>query len=122
MQTIIEMLHLKIVHHFLNVRQKLMTLLMKQIIFIAILMYNLIEYSDNYSDASTSLWQFKSDYLPVENAHLNTNNSQSLNPNKTGVFERSFFLVGWGWGLFYSSFPRHRPGFPFSRTNNLILK
>ena len=28
-------------------------------IYIAMLMYNLIEYSDNYSDTSGSLWQFK---------------------------------------------------------------
>ena len=26
-------------------------------------MYNLIEYSDNYSDASGSLWQFKRDKI-----------------------------------------------------------
>ena len=28
-------------------------------------MYNLIEYSDNYSDTSGSLWQFKRDESPV---------------------------------------------------------
>ena len=28
-------------------------------------MYNLIEYSNNYSDTSRSLWQFKRDELPV---------------------------------------------------------
>ena len=31
-------------------------------------MYNLIEYSDNYSDTSGSLWQFKRDESPVTNA------------------------------------------------------
>ena len=31
-------------------------------------MYNLIEYSDNYSDISGSLWQFKRDESPVTNA------------------------------------------------------
>ena len=31
-------------------------------------MYNLIQYSDNYSDTSGSLWQFKRDKLPVTNA------------------------------------------------------
>ena len=31
------------------------------------LMYNLIEYSDNYSDTSGSLWQFKSDEQPINN-------------------------------------------------------
>ena len=30
---------------------------------IAMPMYNLIEYSDNYSDASGSLWQFKRDEI-----------------------------------------------------------
>ena len=28
-------------------------------------MYNLIEYSDNYSDTSGSLWQFKRDEQPI---------------------------------------------------------
>ena len=31
------------------------------------LMWNSIEYSDNYSDVSVSLWQFKSDEWPVTN-------------------------------------------------------
>ena len=30
-------------------------------------MYNLIEYSDNYSDASGSLWQFKREEQPINN-------------------------------------------------------
>ena len=34
-------------------------LLMMQNINITMSMYNLIEYSDNYSDTSGSLWQFK---------------------------------------------------------------
>ena len=40
-------------------------------IYIAMPMYNLIEYSDNYSDTSGSLWQFKRDEVPANNA-LNT--------------------------------------------------
>ena len=36
-------------------------------IYIAITMYDLIEYSDNYSDTSVSLWQFKRDEVPVNN-------------------------------------------------------
>ena len=28
-------------------------------------LYNLIEYSDNYSDRSGSLWQFKRDKSPI---------------------------------------------------------
>ena len=36
-------------------------LLMMQNINIAMSMYNLIEYGDNYSNTSDSLWQFKRD-------------------------------------------------------------
>ena len=39
-------------------------------IYIAMPMHNLIEYSDNYSDTSGSLWQFKRDETPVHNAVL----------------------------------------------------
>ena len=39
-------------------------------------MYNLIEYSDNYSDTSENLWQFKMD--DVSNADMSINNSQSF--------------------------------------------
>ena len=42
-------------------------------------MYNLIEYSDNYSDTSGSLQQFKRDESPVANTgnphYVSTNNS-----------------------------------------------
>ena len=41
-------------------------------------MYNLIEYSDNYSDTLGSLWQFKSDDVPAYNADLTVNDSQSF--------------------------------------------
>ena len=37
-------------------------------------MYNLIEHSDNYSDTSGSLWQFKRD----EDAKFSINNYQSF--------------------------------------------
>ena len=47
-------------------------------IYIAMPMYNLIEYSDNYSDTSGSLWQFKRDEVPANNADLTINNSQSF--------------------------------------------
>ena len=48
---------------------------------IAMLMYNLIEYSDNYSDTSGSLWQFKRDEiegdvdLTVDGNHIQNNSS-----------------------------------------------
>ena len=41
-------------------------------------MYNLTEYSDNYSDTSGSLWQFKRDEVPANNTDLTINNSQSF--------------------------------------------
>ena len=47
-------------------------------LFIATPMYNLIEYSDNYSDTSGSLWQFKRDEVPDNKADLTINNSQSF--------------------------------------------
>ena len=40
-------------------------------------MYNLIEYSDNYSDTSGSLWNFKRDEI-INNADMtNDNNAPS---------------------------------------------
>ena len=47
-------------------------------IYIAMHMYNLIEYSDNYSDTSRRAWHFKSDEAPNNNADLTTDNSQLL--------------------------------------------
>ena len=41
-------------------------------IYIAMHMYNLIEYSDNYSDTSGSLWQFKRDEIE-SNVNVNIN-------------------------------------------------
>ena len=40
-------------------------------------MYNLIEYSDNYSDTSGSLWQFKRDEI-VNNADVSNCNAPSF--------------------------------------------
>ena len=45
-------------------------------------MYGFIEYSDNYSDTSGSLWQFKRDEPPANNFDLNVNN---------GVFNSELF-------------------------------
>ena len=47
-------------------------------IYIAMPMYNLTEYSDNYSDTSGSLWQFKKDEVLAGNAELTIDNSQSF--------------------------------------------
>ena len=47
-------------------------------IYVAVPMYNLIEYSDNYSDTSGSLWQFKRNEVPTNNANLTIDNSESF--------------------------------------------
>ena len=56
---------------------------MMQNINIAMPMYNLIEYSDNYSDTSESLWQFKRDEQLINNngafINLTAENSSSFN-------------------------------------------
>ena len=46
-------------------------------IYTAMAMYNLVEYSDQYSDTSWSLWQFKRDDVPA-NVDLSINNSESF--------------------------------------------
>ena len=46
--------------------------------YIPIPMYNLTEYSDNYSDTSGSLWQFKRDEVPNNKVDLTADNSQSF--------------------------------------------
>ena len=53
-------MHLKIVHHFLYLKQINDAFADESNhTFIAVPMQNLTEYSDNYSDPSVSLWQFK---------------------------------------------------------------
>ena len=43
-------------------------------------MYNLLEYSDNYSDTSGSLWNFRRDEI-IGNINLTNNNSSSFKYN-----------------------------------------
>ena len=50
-------------------------------------MYNLIEYSDNYSDSSGSLWQFKRDKQPKEN---NGDISDSSDNSSSFQYKSSF--------------------------------
>ena len=52
-------------HHLKNVGQKLMKLLliMQAILILQSPMYNLIEYTNNYSDTSGSLWKFRRDEI-----------------------------------------------------------
>ena len=64
-------------HHSENAEQKQMRLLLMKHINIAMPMYNLIEYNDNYSDTSGSLWQFKRDEI-IGNINLTNNNSSSF--------------------------------------------
>ena len=72
-------MHLKTVHRFLHVKQINDVFIDEVIhIYIAMPMYQLIEYSDNYSDTSGSLWQFKRDEVPNNNSDLTADNSQSF--------------------------------------------
>ena len=52
-------------------------------------MYNLIEYSDNYSDTSGRLWQFKRDKSPVKNAENSDN--VSVDNSTSFKYKSSFF-------------------------------
>ena len=74
---ITQTLHLKIAHQFLHARQ-INDVFVDEAnhIYIAMPMYNLIEYSDNHSDTSGSLWQFKRYEVPADDAGLTINNSQ----------------------------------------------
>ena len=80
------MLLLKNVHHFLHIQLVDIFVNEANHIYIAMAMYNLIAYSDNYSDTSGSLWQFKRDEVPADHAELTINNSQSFTykPNLLG--------------------------------------
>ena len=54
-------------------------------------MYNLIEYSDNYSDTSESLWQFKRGEVPDNNADLGIDDNGIFNSQS---FKYKATLVG----------------------------
>ena len=60
-------------------------------IYIAMPMYNLIEYTDNYSDTSGSLWQFKRDEVLANNADLSIDNNGKFNSQS---FKYKAALVG----------------------------
>ena len=84
-----QMLHLKIVHHFLHARQINYVFIDEaNNIYIAMPVYNLIKYSDNYSHKSGSLWQFKRDEVRNNNADLTTYNSQSFKYKAALVVKR----------------------------------
>ena len=48
-------------------------------IYIATPVYNLIKYSDNYSETSGSLWQFKRDEVPANNSDLGVDDNGVFN-------------------------------------------
>ena len=59
-------------------------------------MYNLIEYSGNYSDTSGNLWNFKTDKI-INNADVtNDNNASSFNPHmhKLGPRGPTHYIFG----------------------------
>ena len=56
-------------------------------IYIAMHLYNLIEYTENYSDRS-GLMQFKRDEVPANNAGFTVNNSQSFKYKAAFVGEK----------------------------------
>ena len=60
-----------------------------QYINIAVSMYNLIEYSDNYSDTSGSLWQFKR-YEIEEDADLTLDADHILNNSSSFKYKPIF--------------------------------
>ena len=60
-----------------------------QYINIAVSMYNLIEYSDNYSDTSGSLWQFER-YEIEDDADLTLDADHILNNSSSFKYKPSF--------------------------------
>ena len=54
----------------------------------------MIEYSDNYSGTSRSLWQFKRDEFPNNNADLTIDNSQSFKYKAALVEEKNDAVGG----------------------------
>ena len=82
MQPMIQTLRLKILHHFLHAINNTVIndVFVDEAnhIYIVMPMYSFIEYSDNYSDTSGSLWQFKRDEVPANNGDLAIDNSQSF--------------------------------------------
>ena len=56
-------------------------------------MYNLIEYRDNYSDTSESIWQVKRDKVPANNVDLTNTNSDSFKYKAVLVGKTQITLV-----------------------------
>ena len=89
------MLHLKTVHHFLHVKQINDTFVDEaNHIYNSMPMYNQIKYSDNYFDSSGSLWQFKRDEVPNNDADLSIDNSKSFKYKATLVGKTAYPAEG----------------------------
>ena len=81
------MLHLKIAHNFLHVKQINDVFVDKtNHIYLAVPMCNLIGYSDNYSDTLGSLWQFKREEPSANNPDLSIDNSELF------IYKAALFL------------------------------
>ena len=74
------MLHLKMVYHFYTCQTEINDVFIDEAnhIYIAMPVYNLIEYSDNYLDASGNLSQFKRGEVPNNNSDFIIDSSQSF--------------------------------------------
>ena len=83
MQIMIQLLHLKTAQ-FSTCKTEINDVFIDEAnhVHIAMPMYNLVEYSANYSDISGSLWKFKRDEVPANNADLNINNFGSFKYKK----------------------------------------
>ena len=71
------MLHLKNVHQHSACKAEINDIFVDESnhIYTEMPMYNLIEYSVDYSDTSESLWQFKRDETPANNTDLTVDNN-----------------------------------------------
>ena len=62
-------------NHSADIDSKDFVKIYRKLVYIAMPMYKLIEYSDNYSDTSGSLAQFKRDEPPADNTDMVVNNN-----------------------------------------------
>ena len=63
------------INHSADIDSKDFVKIYRKLVYIAMPLYKLIEYSDNYSDTSGSLLQFKRDEPPADNTDLVGNNN-----------------------------------------------
>ena len=85
---ILIMLHLKIVHHLQDINDEHVET--GENLDIIMPVYNLIDYSDNYADPSGSLYQFKRDESPMNDA----DNPLTVALNNSTSFKYKASLLG----------------------------